>query len=113
MEVNRLELSDLLESIMDECDETPHLYYQAPESVKMEYPCFVYRLRTMPVQYANDKPYKLNVGYDVTYITRSPTSKVPERMLKEPTFSFDRYYPADNLHHYAYTTISSLKEVTT
>lgn len=111
MEGNRLELSEKLEAIMDECDETPHLYFQPPESVKMEYPCMVYHLRTMTSQYADDLPYMLSIGYDITYITRSPTSKVPVRMAKEPCFGFDRYYTADNLHHYAYTTTNTFKEV--
>ena len=111
MEVNRLELSDLLSSIMYDCGEEPHLYFQPPESVKLEYPCIVYHLRTMTAKYADDKPYTINIGYDITYITRSPASQVPTRLVKEPMFGFDRYYPADNLHHYSYTMTNTLKEV--
>lgn len=111
MEANRLELSDILSSIMEDCGEEPHLYFQPPESVKLIYPCIVYHLRTMTSKYANNQPYKVNIGYDITYITRSPTSKVPTRMVKEPLFGFDRYYTADNLHHYSYTTTNTLKEV--
>lgn len=111
MEVNRQELSSLLSTVMEECGEQPHLYFQPPESVKMEYPCIVYHLRTMTAQYADNRPYTLAIGFDVTYISRSPTSEVPTRLAKEPLFGFDRYYRADNLHHYAYTTTNTLKEV--
>ena len=111
MEVSRLDVSSVLEAAMRECGEEPHLYFQPPESVKLEYPCIIYHLRTMTSQYADDRPYSIAIGYDVTYITRSPTSKVPTRLVKEPLFGFDRYYTADNLHHYSYTTTNTLKEV--
>ena len=111
MEANRLDLRERLTAIMEECGEEPRLYFQPPESVKIEYPCVIYQLRTMTSDYADNLPYRTGIGYDVTYISRSPTSKVPARMAKEPMFGFDRYYKADNLNHYAYTTTNTLKEV--
>lgn len=111
MEVNRLELSDRLSSIMEECGEEPHLYFQPPESVKLSYPCIIYKLRALDNRYADDLPYLTHISYEMTYITRAHDSKVPHRMAKEPCFAFDRYYPADNLHHYVYTTTNTLKEV--
>lgn len=111
MEVNRLELSTLLSSIMEECGEEPHLYFQPPESVKLEYPCMIYRLRTMTSRKADDKPYYKTIGFDITYVTRSPNSSVPSRMLSEQYMNFDRYYTSENLHHYAYTITNTLKEV--
>lgn len=111
MEVNRLELSGILEGVMERCGEVPHLYFQPPESVKLEYPCIIYKLRTMTNSYADNAPYMTNIGYDITYITRSPSSKVPTEMVKEPMIGFDRYYTASSLHHYAYTFTNTLKEV--
>ncbi len=111
MENNRLELRDILIGIMEECGEEPKLYYQSPESIKLEYPCIIYKLRTMTSSYADNRPYKSNIGFDITYITRDPTSKVPARIVREPMMGFDRYYTASNLHHYAYTYTNTLKEV--
>lgn len=111
METNRLELREILTRIMEECGEEPKLYFQSPESIKLEYPCMIYKLRTMTSNHADNIPYKVNIGYDVTYITRDPTSKVPARMAREPLMGFDRYYTASNLHHYAYTYTNTLKEV--
>lgn len=111
MEVNRLELSAKLEAIMTECGETPHLYFQPPESVKLQYPCIIYRLRTFDSEYADNRPYMTAIAYTVTYITRAHDSKVPARLAKEPQFGFDRYYPAESLHHYVYNTSNTLKEV--
>lgn len=110
MEANRKELSSILSSVQERCGETPHLYFQPPESVKLEYPCILYRLRTMTNDYADNAPYRTVIGYDVTYITRSPVSEVPAELVKLPGFGFDRYYVSDNLHHYAYTASSTLKE---
>ena len=110
MEANRQELSDLLKAAMSSCGEAPKLYFQPPESVKLVYPCIIYHLRTLTSDYANDAPYRLTTGFDITYITRSPTSKVPTKLAKLPCVGFDRYYVSDNLHHYAYTSTTTLKE---
>lgn len=111
MEANRLELRQRLSNFMEECGEIPKLYFQPPESVKLEYPCMVYHLKTLTSRKANDRPYHKMIAFDITYITRSPASLVPDRMLSEPLFAFDRYYTAENLHHYAYTYTNTLKEV--
>lgn len=110
MEANRQELRQLLLDVLEEAGETAKLYYQSPESVKLEYPCVIYKMGTFDSRYADNSPYKIVVRFDVTYITRSPTSKIPSLLVTKPGMAFDRYYVADNLHHYAYTYISNLKE---
>lgn len=110
MEASRLLLRSKLEGIMEECGEEPHLYFQPPESVRLAYPCMVYHLRTLTSRSADNRPYVKYISFDITYITRSPASKVPARMLEEPLFSFDRYYTAENLHHYSYTYTDNLKK---
>lgn len=111
MEANRLELREKLISIMEDCGEEPKLYFQPDASMTLEYPCMIYHLRTMTTRKANDMPYFKTIGFDITYVTRSPASLVPGRMLGEQFMSFDRYYTAENLHHYAYTYTNTLKEV--
>lgn len=111
MEANRLEVRGKLISIMEDCGEEPHLYYQPDASMTLQYPCMIYHLKTLTTRCADDLPYYKTIAFDITYVTRSPASKVPTRMLDEPQFFFDRYYTAENLHHYAYTTTSTLKEV--
>lgn len=107
---NRIDLSNLLHDVMIECGDDDNVYYQPPESMKLKYPCIIYTLRTLTSDYANNAPYRSTVSYDVTYITRNPDSQVPVKLLSLPQFAFDRYYPFENLHHYAYTTTSTLKE---
>lgn len=111
MEANRLELREKLQQFMEDCGEIPRLYFQPPETVKLEYPCMIYHLKALTSRKANNRPYHKTIGFDITYITRSPASNVPDRILDEPLFAFDRYYTAENLHHYAYTFTDTLKEV--
>lgn len=110
MEVNRIEVRNRLSDIMTECGEEPHLYFQPNESSRLTYPCMIYHLKTLTTRSANNRPYYNQVSFDITYITRSPVSDVPMKMLEDPMFSFDRYYTAENLHHYSYTTRDSIKK---
>lgn len=111
MEANRLELRTKLASIMEQCGEEPKLYFQPDASMTLMYPCIVYHLKTMTTRMANDRPYHKTIAFDITYITRSPASSVPDRLLDEQYVVFNRYYTAENLHHYAYTYTDTLKEV--
>lgn len=96
---NRLILHDIL------CDAlgSSHVYFQPPESVKMVYPCFVYSLERYPAIYADDGPYKVDEKYLVTFITRDADTLLPQMLCKKHGFSYERYFPADNLHHHVLT----------
>lgn len=96
---NRLELHNLLVNILG----TNNVYYQPPESFKMNYPCFRYSVENIPAQYANDNPYKTNERYLVIYMTRDADSNLPKNLSKTKGFSYDRYYAADNIHHHVFT----------
>lgn len=111
MEANRLALREILSKVMVDCGEEPKLYYQPPESMRLEYPCMIYHLKDMSSNYADNRPYMKLISFDITYVTRSPSSSVPVAMTDQSLMSFDRYYTADNLHHYAYTYTTTLKEV--
>lgn len=110
MEANRLILREILKNAMEEAGEEPNLYFQPPESVKLAYPCIIYSLNDMTNWYADDFPYGTTIRYDFTYITRSPSSKLPAKLVKLKHVGFDRYYVYENLHHYAYTYTTILKE---
>jgi len=96
---NREDLHALLLGILG----SNNAYFQPPESVKMKYPCFVYTIETTPIEYADDVNYKTNDLYLVKYICREPAEEIRTTLAKTKGFRFDRYYVADNLHHYVYT----------
>lgn len=96
--MKRLELHSKLLEILG----TSAVYFQPPETVKLEYPCIIYRLNYENGKHANDEPYIMHFMYSVTLITKDPDSELVEKMASIQGVNFDRYYTADNLHHYTY-----------
>jgi hypothetical protein len=94
----RLELHALLVNILG----TNHVYFQPPPNTRMEYPCIVYNRDYAETAFANDKPYKHMLRYQVTYIDRNPDSDIPSKLAELPMCLFDRFYAADNLNHDVY-----------
>lgn len=96
---DRLDLNSLLESIL----ESENVYAQSPESIEMEYPAIKYKLEDLQVRFANDSPYSTRSRYIVTLIDYDIDSPFVDKILALPYCSFDRKYPADGLHHWAFT----------
>ena len=94
----RLELQALLESVLG----SKNVYFHPPESVKLVYPCIVYKLSRYGINYASNKPYIIGKHYAVTIIDRSPVSEIPDKVSRLMCCAFDRHYTADNLNHWAF-----------
>ena len=96
----RLELQAKLESILGES----HVYFQPPTSVKISYPCFVYRIGSGDAKYANDMTYRYINSYDVLYITKRPNLDMIDQVLRElPMCRLTNTYCSEGLNHYAFT----------
>ena len=92
----RLELHEKLCTILG----TRNVYFQPPESLKLQYDCIVYQTAKRDGIRADDKRYIKYTAYDVTFISRNPDSGIPDRLLDEFQYiEHQRTYPADNLHH--------------
>ncbi|MCI8569730.1 MAG: hypothetical protein HFH39_11690 [Lachnospiraceae bacterium] len=76
-----------------------HVYYQPPESVKMEYPAIVYARSNIENTFADNGVYAQSHAYEVTVIDRDPDSEVVARVSLLPMCRFNRHYKADNLNH--------------
>lgn len=94
----RLELHQILCDILG----SRHVYFQPPESVKMEYPAIVYGLDNLDPEYADDGVYLLFTRYSVTVIDKNPDSEFPAKVARLPTCKFNRHYKRDNLNHYVF-----------
>lgn len=92
----RLDLQNLLETC------APHVYFQPPESLKMAYPCIVYRRDFADTLFADNKPYLHRKRYQVIVIDKSPDSPIPAKVAALPMCVFDRHYTADQLNHDAF-----------
>lgn len=95
---HRLELDEILKSIPN----IKKVYYQPPESVKLEYPCIIYHLQSMDTRYANNFIYKNRDYYNVMIIDRNPDSNIRYSIEKLPLVRFERFFTADNMNHWVY-----------
>lgn len=78
------------------------VYFQPPESKKLEYPCIVYSLSDIYVRHANNLPYMAKKAYDVTLISQTPDTKIVDYLTNLPLCRFGRFFASDNLNHYTF-----------
>ena len=97
---SRLELHEELCAVLG----SRNVYFQTPESVKMQYDAIRYSLGGKDLKRANNKVYKSTNQYDGVVITRDPDTTIPDKLLAHfQMCSLGRPYPADNLNHYPFT----------
>lgn len=96
---NRLNLQTTLENILG----SRNVYYQPPESVKMQYPAIVYFRNSIENNHANNSVYNQNVSYEIIVIYKDPDSEIPLAVSQLPLCKFNRRYTADNLYHDVFT----------
>ena len=92
---DRLELHSVLQELLG----SSNVYYQPPESIKMQYDAIRYSKKNIVSKYANDRKYSMMDCYEVVVISRLPDNQVIKKLLSLPYCSYDRHYIADNLHH--------------
>lgn len=92
---NRLKLQLKFEELLG----SRNVYYQPPESQKMEYPCIRFSLNDIDNKKADNINYINTRGYNVIVISKKPDDPVIEKILEMPMSSFDRHYVSDNLNH--------------
>lgn len=101
----RLDLHHLLRRTFEEAtlqDSEKRVWYQPPATVKLTYPCLIYKLSDMPPTYANNNPYQLEHEYELEVIDRDPNSVLRERIALLSKCRLKRVFEADNLHHYVF-----------
>ena len=92
---DRLELHSVLQELLG----SSNVYYQPPESIKMQDDAIRYSKKTIDSKYANDRKYSMIDCYEIIVISRLPDNPVIKKLLSLPYCSYDRHYIADNLHH--------------
>lgn len=91
----RLELQSKLEELLG----FKHVYYQPPETIKMEYPAIKYSKSNIQTRPADDRTYSKINKYEVIVIDKKPDNPVIDELLDLPYCSYDRHYKSDNLNH--------------
>lgn len=92
---SRLVLQTKLEELLG----SRHVYYQPPESLKMEYPAIRYSKNDIRVDRANNNSYSVIDNYEIIVIDKKPDNAVIKKILELPYSSYDRHYVSDNLNH--------------
>lgn len=93
---SRLELHSELKELLG----SDNVYFQPPESKKIEYDAIVYNRNSILSRHASNKNYMVSDCYEVTLIYRDPDSDLARKLLDHfPYSSFSRHFTADNLNH--------------
>ena len=101
----RLDLQEKFQEIIGvRSDGKANVYFQPPESIKLNYPCIIYQRSRGITNFANDMPYTYNQSYDVTLITKDPDSGLVEKLaMAFPMIEHSRFATVDNLNHDYFT----------
>jgi len=97
--MDRFELNQIFKDILG----NSNVYFQPPETVKLNYPCILYELDRVVATKANNKKYKLIKRYTVTLIDPNPDTTYMDAILELPYSSFDRMFSTSNLNHFVFT----------
>ncbi len=92
---SRLELHEVLKGVLG----TDNVYFQPPPSKKMNFPCIVYERARLNTDYADNKPYKIDKVYYITYVDTNPDSDMPLKLANLPMCAFQRHYVSDNKYY--------------
>lgn len=96
---SRLELHEIFCDILG----SRNVYYQPPESVKMQYPAIVYSRANIDNSFADNDVYRQSHVYNLTVIDYDPDSEIVSAVSKLPRCRFDRHYAYNNLNHDVFT----------
>lgn len=91
----RLELQAKLEEVLG----SDHVYYQPPETIKMEYPAIVYSTKSIDEKSANNKTYSFYRNYEIIVIDKKPDNPVIEEIVRWPLSYYTRHFATENLNH--------------
>ena len=95
---SRIELNEELVSLLG----SRNVYFQPPETIKIKYPCIVYSLDDVDIDYADNLPYMITKRYQLTVIDKDPASTIRDEVIFLPKCSFVRAFTSDNLNHYVF-----------
>jgi hypothetical protein len=76
-----------------------HVYFQPPESVKIEYPCIIYKRDKLNADYANNQKYAHRTRYQITAIDRNPDVVWQLELFNLPLCEHVRQFATDGLNH--------------
>lgn len=92
---SRLQLHEELVNILG----SRNVYFQPPESVKINYPAIIYARDSINNTFADDEVYNQTRSYSITVIDSDPDSEIVDKVSRMKTCRHNRHFTADNLNH--------------
>lgn len=92
---NRTELHEMLCELLG----SRSVYFQPPESIRINYPAIVYSRENYDNDFANDQVYQTRRKYSVTVITKDPDSDIPDRLNTFKYSRLSRHFVSEGLYH--------------
>lgn len=93
----RLELQSLLETVV------PHVYFQPPSNIQIQFPCIIYSRDGTSADRANNGLYRHAKRYQITVVDRNPDTELADKIEALQYASFERFFAADDLNHYVFS----------
>lgn len=103
---SRLDLHDIFIDILGTRSLGPgksRVYFQPPSTVKLEYPCIIYKRSNRRDFFSSDRIYLSMRQYSVTVVDKNPDSEIPDKVLNLPYCSHNTTLAVDGLNHDVYT----------
>lgn len=101
---NRLDLHEIFIDILGtKGHPISRVYFQPPSTIKLEYPCIIYKRSNQKDFFSNDRIYIGMKRYLVTVVDKNPDSLIPDKVLGLRYCSFSSHYSVDGLNHDIYT----------
>ena len=95
----RQQLQNKLEDLLG----SRNVYYQPPETVKMQYPAIVYSKSNIKSTFANNAVYSYLNCYEIIVIDKKPDNAVLDKLVQLPYCAYGRNYKFDGLNHDTFT----------
>lgn len=93
----------LVEILGTENESKKRVYFQPPESIKIEYPAIIYSRSRIENLHASNSIYKQDRAYEIIVIDSNPDSPVVGKMSIVNNIKHDRHYTKNNLNYDVFT----------
>lgn len=91
------------------------VYFQPDTNIKLTYPCIVYKMTGLPVEWADNIPYIEWTAYQVQYIYRDPDDTLVKGIMKHDLgfMSFSGTTVSSGVYTTTYQLITTLNRLDT
>lgn len=96
----RLKLSQSLHALFDHPD---NIYFDPPESKKLDFPAIVYTRSTVDTINADNRKYLIYDRYQITYIHKDKDDETVEKILNLPRCEHDQEFQQNDMYHDVFT----------